>query len=396
MALPMTDIERQRRLAEMARNKGQKWGVDAGTIARGQFGPSSPSGMAASGYAKDAPEQGGSIEGRQRISDSQRDYANQLRGKGMPKGREVGPLDVYVQPNWAESLEGAVNQGLGGYMAGQANKEDRAIDKERQLEKALALEKVDAQQAFENTNATDTLEAKIDANAATVRHRNLQEKRLQGKDDRDAEGTWDSQSVQLPDGSNGTVVFNDGEWRMGSKEGKKLTPAEATKLLEFSTQTTKLPASMQKDMADRRQAAYAMSASIEKIKQLDAEGKDTSGMRGLAMSFVPKPFIGIAENALFDPDEMKQRTKNAYIDSQVKEAITTGVLSDQDVERLEGLNIAAGGLTPQQQILRLQAISEIMGLYGLELDMSGNPEKKEDLNLLSTAELQKRADAGKR
>jgi hypothetical protein len=91
-----------------------------------------------SGYAskESAPEQGGSIEGRQRISDSQRDYANQLRGKGMPKGKTVGPLDVYVGPNWAESLEGAVNQGLGGYLAGKANREDRDIDKARGLEKA--------------------------------------------------------------------------------------------------------------------------------------------------------------------------------------------------------------------------------------------------------------------
>jgi hypothetical protein len=106
-----------------------------------------PSGMAASGFVEDAPEQGGSIEGRQRISDSQRDYANQLRGKGMPQGKTVGPLDVYVGPNWAESLEGAVNQGLGGYMAGKANREDRAIDKERQLEKTILKEETDAEKA---------------------------------------------------------------------------------------------------------------------------------------------------------------------------------------------------------------------------------------------------------
>jgi hypothetical protein len=164
MALPMTDIERQRRLAEMTRNKGQKWGVDAGTIARGQFGPNSPSGMAASGYAKDAPDQGGSIEGRQRISDSQRDYANQLRGSKAPKGMTAGPYDVYYGPNWGDSLANAGKQVMGGYMAGQANKEDRAIDVDRQLEKAIALEKVDAQQLFENTNATGVLDAAIAKN----------------------------------------------------------------------------------------------------------------------------------------------------------------------------------------------------------------------------------------
>jgi hypothetical protein len=177
MALPMTDIERQRRLAEMTRNKGQKWGVDAGTIARGQFGPNSPSGMAASGYAKDAPDQGGSIEGRQRISDSQRDYANQLRGSKAPKGMTAGPYDVYYGPNWGDSLANAGKQVMGGYMAGQANKEDRDIDKERQSVLTKAKEKEEAAEAAILTRQAeqDALKAKQyeDTAAAKVEAANL-------------------------------------------------------------------------------------------------------------------------------------------------------------------------------------------------------------------------------
>jgi hypothetical protein len=95
----------------------------------------------------------------------------------MPKGKTVGPLDVYVGPNWAESLEGAVNQGLGGYMAGQANKEDRDIDKARQLEKTLTKEAADAITANEEGRANRTLaiaeeglaEEKADAERVVMR-----------------------------------------------------------------------------------------------------------------------------------------------------------------------------------------------------------------------------------
>ena len=97
-----------------------------------------PSGMAASGYAKDAPSKG-SIEGRQRISDNQRKYAQSLRGGAAPQGRTAGPLDVYYGPNIGESLAYATNQMVGGYMEGQADKEDAAIDLDREsvLQKAL-------------------------------------------------------------------------------------------------------------------------------------------------------------------------------------------------------------------------------------------------------------------
>tara|TARA_R110000765_G_scaffold300721_1_gene395261 strand:+ start:427 stop:1905 length:1479 start_codon:yes stop_codon:yes gene_type:complete len=116
-----------------------------------------PSGMAASGYAKDAPSKG-SIEGRQRISDNQRKYAQSLRGGAAPQGRTAGPLDVYYGPNIGESLAYATDQMVGGYMEGKADKEDAAIDEARQLEKALALKTANEQQAFENQNITNTFD----------------------------------------------------------------------------------------------------------------------------------------------------------------------------------------------------------------------------------------------
>lgn len=43
-------------------------------------------------------------------------YADMLRGREMPKGREVGPLGVYMGPNWGETLAGAMNPVIAGVM----------------------------------------------------------------------------------------------------------------------------------------------------------------------------------------------------------------------------------------------------------------------------------------
>jgi len=62
---------------------------------------------------------------------SQRAYADMLRGKEAPKGKTVGPFDLYMGPNWGESLAYAGEQALGGYMTGLANRDDKALDEEK-------------------------------------------------------------------------------------------------------------------------------------------------------------------------------------------------------------------------------------------------------------------------
>ena len=80
---------------------------------------------------------------------SQRAYAESLRGREMPRGQSVGPLDVYVQPNWAESLQGALNPVIGGLVDRSANKKEDALSEKRTaLNKALLAES-DADKARE-------------------------------------------------------------------------------------------------------------------------------------------------------------------------------------------------------------------------------------------------------
>ncbi len=83
-----------------------------------------------------------SFTGEENRIKSQRAMANMLRGKEAPKGKTVGPFDLYMGPNWGESLAYAGEQALGGYMAGKANRDDIALDEEkgRVLAATLAAE----------------------------------------------------------------------------------------------------------------------------------------------------------------------------------------------------------------------------------------------------------------
>lgn len=80
---------------------------------------------------------------------AQQDYANMLRGKAAPTGKTVGS-GIYVAPNWAEALEYGLNQGLGGYMAGKAQRDDMALDPARQeaAEAMLAIERADKERTL--------------------------------------------------------------------------------------------------------------------------------------------------------------------------------------------------------------------------------------------------------
>ena len=85
-----------------------------------------------------------SFTGAENRIKSQRAMANMLRGKEAPKGKTVGPYDLYMGPNWGESLAYAGEQALGGYLAGEANRADIELDEERGLAKAAELAAEDA------------------------------------------------------------------------------------------------------------------------------------------------------------------------------------------------------------------------------------------------------------
>jgi len=70
----------------------------------------------------------------------------------MPQGKRVG--EVYVAPTWSETLNAAVQKGLGGYQMGQARKEQTSIDDQR-----AAATSAEAQVAAEQARAKQLADA---------------------------------------------------------------------------------------------------------------------------------------------------------------------------------------------------------------------------------------------
>jgi hypothetical protein len=142
----MTPYEEQMMAAAVVRQLKGK--VRPPVTTESQVNKILPPGM----MSQTAGAQGGPVDfsGQERQIASQRSYADMLRGKSAPKGKGVGPSNIYVAPNWGESLEYAVNQGMGGYLSGKANKADAGLDKSRAAEAARleGIERGDTERKF--------------------------------------------------------------------------------------------------------------------------------------------------------------------------------------------------------------------------------------------------------
>ena len=91
-----------------------------------------------------------SFSGLENAIDSQRSYADMLRGTPSAELQRVGPSNIAVSNIW-DGLEVGFNRALGGYMAGKANKKDAELD-EKRTEQALSKAKAaEANAAYEDS-----------------------------------------------------------------------------------------------------------------------------------------------------------------------------------------------------------------------------------------------------
>jgi hypothetical protein len=122
----MTEEERQRLFAEMLRKQQE----EVATLSQSSMTPEQlAAAMAQSGYDPAGKEA--------MLASMLRGGQDALYGE-MPQGKEIG--DIYVAPTWSESLNAAVQKGMGGYQMGQARKEQTGIDEKRGLAKTAAAQ----------------------------------------------------------------------------------------------------------------------------------------------------------------------------------------------------------------------------------------------------------------
>lgn len=281
-----------------------------------------------------------------------------LIGGELPQGKQMGA--VYAGPTWSEALNAAAQRALGGYQMGEARREGRKIEK-RQEAALKAKEGIAAEQS--RIEQLQAVEKQQDALVRQGLQNAMAKERLDRADQRAA--TQEAGRNQRAAAANATRLSAANKSGGNSElDAIKLEKAKI-ELANLKNPPPKLSATERKDATANNATLGVVDSSLAQIEELEKQGKGTSGYRSLVVDTLPDAFKGISENVFYDGDEQQQRAANAYIDSVVKEAITTGVLSDQDQKRLAGLNVGAVGITPAQQTQRLQAIKEIMGKYTL-------------------------------
>ena len=100
-----------------------------------------------------------SYDGQDNGIASQRALANAMRSKAMPQGKTIGSgkWQSYQAPNWGENLAGATEKIVGGYMAGQANRQDALLDEEKSEARGFALSRAEAERAQNRKLAADAV-----------------------------------------------------------------------------------------------------------------------------------------------------------------------------------------------------------------------------------------------
>lgn len=101
------------------------------------------------------------LSGPERSVARQQAVADQLRGSEAPQGRTVGPSNIYVAPNWGDTLGYAAKQVAGGYLGKKANEADQALQGQR-LEKALGKLQADNAQWQAGENRARRNEGRLD------------------------------------------------------------------------------------------------------------------------------------------------------------------------------------------------------------------------------------------
>ena len=353
------------------------------------------SGYAAQGREAEMRKRAQDFSGEERAIEAQMAMAQQLRGREAPKGRTVGPYDVYMGPNWGESVAGLTNSIAGGLVQRSANKKDIALDEKRteaRLSKAMEeqsrydqgfdlqtsefKERVRAAGASEAASAA-ALAQQISGDAADDAYRilALEAANAPSKEWKD-ETYWKPPKDDGTDWKSGedTVTYQrheNGSYRTTDKTALTQEQSAAIgSLTPYNTGTAgslKPTAKSRDEVEERTFLSTQIKSLIGDITALAEEGKSTSGGGGAAVDMTPRFLKGFVENAFFDVDEQKVRAGLAYVDAVTKEAVTTGNLSNQDSDEIVTLRAGIGGLLPMQQVAKLQAIDAILQRNGLSL-----------------------------
>ena len=99
------------------------------------------------------------FSGEERAIEAQMAMAEQMRTGKSPQGRTVGPLDVYVGPNWGEVAGDFATKIGGGYFGKKAAEKDAALD-ERRTDVRLGKSMIE-EQRYQTGDAREVAKLKL-------------------------------------------------------------------------------------------------------------------------------------------------------------------------------------------------------------------------------------------
>jgi len=281
---------------------------------------------------------------------SQRAMANMLRGKEAPKGKTVGPYDLYMGPNWGESLAYAGEQALGGYMAGKANRDDIALDEEKGLVKAATLAAEDEEKARQAAFEQAKLDQKTTNDAAqlAVSRGNLGVNQNRLFLDRNkqtfTQGVMTPGFMQPidPEGGDPVPVLRDASgitWNVDPATDKPTTPFDRRGYINLDTAATGSTSAAQ-SLADKIALASVNQEGRLELAELNQEGR-------LKLAEYQAALAEGSELSKEEREEMRALKKRQWnSQSTMDKALAvadstmnafTRPLLDEDIDRFSGL-----------------------------------------------------------
>lgn len=224
-----------------------------------------------------------SFTGAENRIKSQRAMANMLRGKEAPKGKTVGPYDLYMGPNWGESLAYAGEQALGGYLAGKANRDDIALDEEKGRVLAATLAAEDEEKArkaaLEQAKLDHTIASDARSNLTTIRGQNMTQANAEavqtGQFGRNTQEYVALNDDGTPNYNKTRIAYNSPDgFRWGAMYGKELVNEDVWALRDDPNLTAQT-ASESRGTASQQVAEYRANTfgdALGRIKTTMNEG----------------------------------------------------------------------------------------------------------------------------
>jgi hypothetical protein len=307
----------------------------------------------------------------------QQAYANMLRSSKLPGIERVGPSNIAVRNPW-DAAETAFNRAYGGYLSGKLGEDYENLSQaesdkaEAELEYQDILKQEDRGfQAGESALTRASQEQRAAERLAFDKQKQAEDLALSREQIEDkARKDRIKQEHEILDEAatdiNETMVDRRERARDIMDESREQLRDARSEELKAELKGPELTTKQKNDLADLEGVQEQLADFRNQMELLPEDKKDEFGnWITLMAEVVPDPVRNWVESGL-SRDVQNLRARAAYVDNYMREAVTSGVLSNQDVSNLKPM--ALSGTPSYEQIMgRVGELEELIGQKALAL-----------------------------